>query len=78
MMTHETAKAIVAHALRRAGGRNIDFDSLLREHERMVHLGDTARAEEVSRTIEDLAGHFVDGRFVGATQIAEAFRLVRR
>lgn len=71
------ARAILARALR-AAGRRYDLRALLDERAMLVEAGRVTEAEQVSRTIEDIAGHYgADGRYVSASRIAMASDVLR-
>lgn len=76
-MTTQDATDIMARVLRMRGvaGR---LSSLLHEREWKGGLGETATVGEIDRTIEDLAGHWHEGRFVGAKLIAQASAITAR
>lgn len=63
------ARAVWHQAMTASSGRIV---SLLEEWETLVSRGNVTNAGEVRRAIEDLAGHFRDGAFVGASQIRSA------
>mgnify|MGYP001603316449 FL=1 len=51
---------------------------LLDEMSELSARGDVVMAQQRARDVEDLAAYFADGHFVGAAEIAEAFRLLAR
>jgi hypothetical protein len=69
-----TARAIWHQAMTSSAGR---LPGLLQEMASLESNGDATGAGEVGRTIENLAGHFVDGQFVGASRIRRAGELCR-
>lgn len=70
-----TARTIIAASFRRS--RPSRVVPLCEEIETLDRSGDTARADEAVRTLDDLAGHYTDGRFVGGRQIAKALRMTQ-
>lgn len=68
------ARAIWHDAMRMSHDR---ITSLLDEHARLVERGDVASAGAARRTIEDLCGHWRDGRYIGLDAILEASALCR-
>jgi hypothetical protein len=74
MKTTDLAPQKIVHlAAQRARGLD-RVEPLVQELERYDALGNAAMAGETVRTLDDLAGFYVDGKFVGGRQIARALR----
>lgn len=61
-----------------ASGNGGRVDELLAERARKSAAGNVVDASEVSRTIDDLVGHWHDGEYVGADRIERALVLARK
>jgi hypothetical protein len=71
-----TARTIIAAAAKNARGLS-RVEALVKELESLDRLGNATQAGETVRTLDDLAGHYADGRFVGGRSIAAALRMTQ-
>ena len=70
------ARAIVARVGKQCSGLD-RVGGLVAELEWLDGQGNATQAGETVRTLDDRAGHYEDGRFVGGRKIAEAMRMCR-
>ena len=71
-----TARTIIAAAARNAKGLS-RIESVVHDLEWHDGLGNTTQAGEDVRTLDELAGHYSGGRFVGGREIARALRMTQ-
>ena len=71
-----TARTITTAAAKSARGLS-RVEALVKELESLDGLGNATQAGETVRTLDDLAGHYSGGRFVGGRQIAQALRMTQ-
>ncbi len=71
-----TARTIIAAAAKNARGLS-RVEALVKELESLDGFGNATQAGETVRTLDDLAGHYADGRFVGGRSIATALRMTQ-
>lgn len=75
-MDIETARQIVHVAAQRAHGLD-RIQALADELKRYDDLGNATLADETVRTLDDLAGHYRDGKFIGGRDIIAALKLTQ-